>query len=94
MYCVDLAENTPFKSSGVICRSPLPSLLPDELLMNKSDSNQGLFQDFAQEGANTAADFRVGGNHTLHIGKANFQRGQLNPGGGGGESTPCPPLPK
>ncbi len=42
MYCVDLAENTLFKSSGVLCRSPLPSSLADELLMNKRDSN-GLF---------------------------------------------------
>jgi hypothetical protein len=39
MYYVDLAENTPFESSGVICRSPPLSLLLDELLMNKRDSN-------------------------------------------------------
>jgi hypothetical protein len=38
MYCVDLAENTQFKSSGVIFRSPPPSSFPDELLMNKRDS--------------------------------------------------------
>jgi hypothetical protein len=38
-YCVDLAGNPPFKSSGVICRSPPPSSLPDERLMNKRDSN-------------------------------------------------------
>jgi hypothetical protein len=40
MYCVDLAENAPFKSSGVICWSPPPSSLPEELSMNKRDSNR------------------------------------------------------
>jgi hypothetical protein len=39
MYCVDLAENAPFKSSGVICWSPPPSSLPDELSMDKRDSS-------------------------------------------------------
>jgi hypothetical protein len=34
-----LAENAPFKSSGVICWSPPPSSLPDKLSMNKRDSN-------------------------------------------------------
>ena len=34
LYCVDLAENAPFKGSGVIYWSPPPSL-PDELLMDK-----------------------------------------------------------
>ena len=32
-------ENASFKSSGVICWSPLPSSLPDELSMDKRDSN-------------------------------------------------------
>ena len=31
------AENTLFKSSGVICRSPLPFELPDELAMDRRD---------------------------------------------------------
>ena len=35
MYCVDLAENTPFKSFGVIRRSLPPSSFPDELLMDR-----------------------------------------------------------
>ena len=39
MYCVDFVENALFKSSGEICRSPLPSLLLDELSMDKRDSN-------------------------------------------------------
>ena len=39
MYCVDFVENALFKSYGEICWSPLPSLLLDELLMNKRDSN-------------------------------------------------------
>ena len=34
-----LAENAPFKSSGVICQSSLFSLLPDEFPMNKRDSD-------------------------------------------------------
>jgi hypothetical protein len=37
MYCVDLAENALFKSSGIICWSPPPSSLPDELSMNKRE---------------------------------------------------------
>jgi hypothetical protein len=39
MYCVNLAENAPFKSSGIICWSPPPSSLPDELSMDIIDSN-------------------------------------------------------
>ena len=46
---------------------------------------QGLFQDFAQEGANTLWQISRGGNPILNIGKANCQ-------GGGSESTPSPPL--
>ena len=38
MYCVDFVENAVFKSSGEICRSPLPSFL-DELSMDKRDSD-------------------------------------------------------
>ncbi len=40
MYCMDLAENAPFRSSGVICWSPPPSSLLDELSMNKIASFQ------------------------------------------------------
>jgi hypothetical protein len=38
IVCI-VPKNTPFKRSGVICRSPPPSSLPDELLMNTRDSN-------------------------------------------------------
>jgi hypothetical protein len=38
-HCVNLAENAPFTSSGIICWSPPPSSLPDELSMDKIDSN-------------------------------------------------------
>ena len=34
-----LAENASFKSSGVICQSPLLSLHPDELPMDRRDSD-------------------------------------------------------
>jgi hypothetical protein len=40
---MDLAENAPFKSSGVICWSPPSSMLSDDLSMDKTDSN-GFFQ--------------------------------------------------
>ena len=33
------AENALFKSSGTICRSLLPSLLPNDLSVDKKDSN-------------------------------------------------------
>ena len=36
--CAAFAENASFKSSGVICQSPLPSSFPDELPMDKTDS--------------------------------------------------------
>ena len=35
----DFTENTSFKSSGIICWPPLPSLLPDELSRDKRDSD-------------------------------------------------------
>ena len=37
--CAAFAENALFKNSAVICRSPLLSLLPDELAMHKGDSD-------------------------------------------------------
>ena len=39
MYCVDFIENTLFKSYGDICWSSLPSLLLDQLSMDKRDSD-------------------------------------------------------
>ena len=36
---VACAENALFKSSDIICRSPPPSLLPNDLSMDKRDSN-------------------------------------------------------
>ena len=39
---MDFAENASFKSSGVICRPRLPFLLPDELSVDKRDS-EGFF---------------------------------------------------
>ena len=39
-FCrVAFAENASFRSSGVICQSPLPSSLPDELPMDRTDSD-------------------------------------------------------
>ena len=40
--CVAFAENTLLKSSGVICLSPLLSLLPIELLKDRRDRD-GIF---------------------------------------------------
>ena len=39
VYCVDFVETTLFKSSGETCWSPLPSLLLEELSMDKRDSD-------------------------------------------------------
>ena len=36
---MDLAKNALFKSYGVICLSSPPSTVPDELSMNRSDSD-------------------------------------------------------
>ena len=38
--CVALAENASFKSSGIICQSPLLSSLLDELPMDRRDSDR------------------------------------------------------
>ena len=44
---MDLAENALFKSYGIIClpSASLPSTVPDELSMNRSDSNGFFFLD-------------------------------------------------
>ena len=36
---MDLAKNASFKSSGVICWPPLPSSLPEDLSVDKRDSD-------------------------------------------------------
>ena len=36
---MDFAENALFKSSGIICQTQLPFSLPDELSMDKRDSD-------------------------------------------------------
>ena len=38
-YCLAFTENASFKSYGIICWSPPPSLLPGKLLINKRDSH-------------------------------------------------------
>jgi hypothetical protein len=40
MYCMYFVENALFKSSGNICRSPLPSSSLDELSIDEMDSDQ------------------------------------------------------
>ena len=44
-FCrVAFAENSLFKSYGIICWSPLPSLLPNKLLIDKQDSDMASFE--------------------------------------------------